>query len=68
MAAILFVLHALLTLIVVAFLLRVLMPLAVAILVASNFFPDSLDHIIDSAFHQSNRQVHLLNPPSQAMA
>ena len=36
------------------------MALAVAILVASNFFPDSLDHIIDSAFHQSNRQHAVL--------
>ncbi len=30
--------------------------LAVAILVSSNFFPDSLDLIIDTGFHQSNRQ------------
>lgn len=36
------------------------MALAVAILVASNFFPDSLDHIIDNAFHQSNRQHAVL--------
>ena len=36
------------------------MSLAVAILVASNFFPDSLDHIIDSAFQQSNRQHAVL--------
>ena len=36
------------------------MALAVAILVASNFFPDALDHIIDSAFHQSNRQHAVL--------
>lgn len=36
------------------------MALAVAILVASNFFPDSLDVIIDSAFHQSNRQHAVL--------
>ena len=36
------------------------MALAVAILVASNFFPDSLDHIIDTAFQQSNRQHAVL--------
>lgn len=36
------------------------MALAVAILVASNFFPDSLDHIMDRAFHQSNRQHAVL--------
>ncbi len=30
--------------------------LAVAILVSSNFFPDALDLIIDTGFHQSNRQ------------
>ena len=36
------------------------MALAVAILVASNFFPDSLDYIIDNAFHQSNRQHAVL--------
>jgi len=34
--------------------------LAVAILVASNFFPDSMDLIIDTAFHQSNRQHAML--------
>lgn len=32
------------------------MSLAVSILVASNFFPDALEAIIDSAFRQSNRQ------------
>ncbi|MCG6884334.1 MAG: ABC transporter permease [Silicimonas sp.] len=36
------------------------MALAVSILVASNFFPDALDVIIDSAFHQSNRQHAVL--------
>ncbi|MFQ6548462.1 FtsX-like permease family protein [Aestuariibius sp. 2305UL40-4] len=36
------------------------MALAVSILVASNFFPDSLDVIIDTAFHQSNRQDAVL--------
>ena len=36
------------------------MALAVAILVASNFFPDSLDHIVDTAFQQSNRQHAVL--------
>lgn len=36
------------------------MALAVSVLVASNFFPDALDHIIDSAFHQSNRQHSVL--------
>ncbi len=34
--------------------------LATAILVASNFFQDSLALIIDSAFHQSNRQDAML--------
>lgn len=32
------------------------MALAVGILVSSNFFPDALDLIIDTAFYQSNRQ------------
>ena len=36
------------------------MALAVSILVASNFFPDSLDVILDVAFHQSNRQHAVL--------
>jgi putative ABC transport system permease protein len=36
------------------------MALAVAILIASNFFPDSLDKIIDTAFDQSNRQHAVL--------
>ena len=36
------------------------MALAVAILVASNFFPDALDHIMDTAFQQSNRQHAVL--------
>ncbi len=36
------------------------MALAVSILVSSNFFPDSLDVIIDSAFRQSNRQHAVL--------
>ncbi len=36
------------------------MALAVSILVASNFFPDALELIIDSAFHQSNRQHAVL--------
>ena len=34
--------------------------MATAILVASNFFKDSLDLVIDSAFHQSNRQDAML--------
>jgi putative ABC transport system permease protein len=34
--------------------------LAVSILVASNFFPDSLDEIMDAAFYQSNRQDAVL--------
>ncbi len=34
--------------------------LAVAILVASSFFPDAIDDIIDKAFYQSNRQDVLL--------
>jgi putative ABC transport system permease protein len=44
--------------------------LAVAILVSSNFFPDSLDMIIDSAFHQSNRQhaVLFFNDPVEERA
>ncbi|CUH75303.1 FtsX-like permease family protein [Tropicibacter naphthalenivorans] len=36
------------------------MALAVAVLVASNFFPDAMEEIIDSAFYQSNRQDMLL--------
>lgn len=36
------------------------MALAVSILVASNFFPDALDEIIDTAFWQSNRQHAML--------
>ena len=36
------------------------MALAVSILVASNFFPDALDKIIDTAFNQSNRQHAVL--------
>lgn len=36
------------------------MALAVSILVASNFFPDALEVIIDSAFRQSNRQHAVL--------
>lgn len=32
------------------------MALAVAVLVATNFFPDSLNEIIDTAFHRTNRQ------------
>ncbi|MFD1343919.1 ABC transporter permease, partial [Litorisediminicola beolgyonensis] len=36
------------------------MALAVAILVASNFFPDALEHMIDMAFHQANRQHAVL--------
>ncbi|MEX0310251.1 MAG: ABC transporter permease, partial [Tateyamaria sp.] len=36
------------------------MALAVGILVSSNFFPDALDHIIDTAFYQSNRQHAVL--------
>lgn len=34
--------------------------LAVGILVSSNFFPDALDLIIDTAFYQSNRQHAVL--------
>jgi putative ABC transport system permease protein len=34
--------------------------LAVAILVASGFFPDAMDEIMDKGFHQSNRQDVLL--------
>ncbi len=36
------------------------MALAVSVLVASNFFPDAMDEIIDTAFYQSNRQDMLL--------
>ncbi|WP_299547449.1 ABC transporter permease [uncultured Tateyamaria sp.] len=36
------------------------MALAVGILVSSNFFPDALDLIIDTAFYQSNRQHAVL--------
>ena len=36
------------------------MALAVGILVSSNFFPDSLDLVIDTAFYQSNRQHAVL--------
>ena len=36
------------------------MALAVAVLVAAIFFPDSLDEIIDLAFYQSNRQHAIL--------
>lgn len=36
------------------------MAMAVAVLVAANFFPDSLDKIIDTAFYQSNRQHAVL--------
>ena len=36
------------------------MALAVGILVSSNFFPDALDVIIDTAFYQSNRQHAVL--------
>ncbi len=36
------------------------MAMAVAVLVAANFFPDSLDEIIDMAFYQSNRQHAVL--------
>ncbi|QPH52943.1 FtsX-like permease family protein [Pontivivens ytuae] len=36
------------------------MALAVSVLVASNFFPDSIDLIIDTAFYQSNRQHAML--------
>lgn len=36
------------------------MALAVAILIASNFFTDSLDEIIDSAFFRANRQHAML--------
>ncbi|RVT86519.1 ABC transporter permease [Rhodobacteraceae bacterium CCMM004] len=38
--------------------------LATSVLVASNFFPDSLDRIIDLAFDQSNRQDAILTFPS----
>lgn len=34
--------------------------LAVAVLIASSFFADALDKLIDSAFHQSNRQDAIL--------
>ncbi|KUF09357.1 FtsX-like permease family protein [Pseudoponticoccus marisrubri] len=36
------------------------MALAVSVLVASNFFPDAVDEIIDKGFYQSNRQDILL--------
>ncbi|MBV2358683.1 FtsX-like permease family protein [Thalassococcus sp. CAU 1522] len=36
------------------------MALAVSVLVASNFFPDAVDEIIDKGFYQSNRQDMLL--------
>ncbi|WP_323770726.1 FtsX-like permease family protein [Antarctobacter sp.] len=36
------------------------MALAVSVLVASNFFPDAMDEIIDKGFYQSNRQDILL--------
>jgi len=36
------------------------MALAVSVLVASNFFPDAMEEIIDTAFYQSNRQDMLL--------
>ncbi len=36
------------------------MALAVSVLVASNFFPDSIKVIIDTAFYQSNRQDQML--------
>ena len=36
------------------------MALAVAVLIAANFFPDALDEIIDMAFYQSNRQHAVL--------
>ncbi|MGH1415245.1 MAG: FtsX-like permease family protein [Pelagimonas sp.] len=45
------------------------MALAVSVLVASNFFPDSMDEIIDTAFYQSNRQdVLLLFDPDVPLA
>lgn len=47
------------------------MALAVSVLVASNFFPDSMDEIIDTGFYQSNRQDILLlfdpDAPLQAL-
>ncbi len=36
------------------------MALAVSVLVASNFFPDAMDEIVDMAFYQSNRQDAML--------
>ncbi|WP_299920763.1 FtsX-like permease family protein [uncultured Pelagimonas sp.] len=45
------------------------MSLAVSVLVASNFFPDSMDEIIDTGFYQSNRQdVLLLFDPDVPLA
>lgn len=42
--------------------------LATAVLVASNFFPDSLDVMVDLAFDQSNRQDAILTFPSDVPA
>ncbi len=36
------------------------MALAVSVLVASNFFPDAMDEIVDKGFYQSNRQDYML--------